>query len=205
MSSSSPSKIQPSRRQFAIGLGALALAAMAASLPAPARAEDVEDIPSAPPPHITAELGSAHLYGAGLFRYFGFHIYDAFLWVGPAGFSPDNPYAEPFALDIRYARKFKGSAINQTTIDEWERLDIANDQTRHAWIEKLDGVMPDVVPDQHLTGIFSPTDGWKLYSDGKLVGAIQDVAFAKAFFAIWLDPRTKAPALRQHMLNLPAT
>jgi hypothetical protein len=185
-------------------MAALSGAALVGALPRARAAEsEVENVPTEAPPHITAELGPAHLYGAGVFKYFGFHVYDAFLWVGPNGFNPENCYAEPFALDIRYARKFKGSAINQTTIDEWERLGISTDQQRHAWLDQLEGIMPDVVPDQHLTGTFSPTTGWKLFSDGKQVAAISDLAFSKAFFAIWLDPHTKAPQLRQHLLSLP--
>jgi hypothetical protein len=168
-----------------------------------AHAEDPAPAPAEAPADITDTIGPSHLYGAGIFKYFGFHIYDAYLWVGANGFSPDHPYDQPFALDIKYARAFKGSAINQTTIDEWDRLELGTEQQRHDWFTKMSPMMPDVVPDQRLTGFYSPTDGWKLDSDGKRVGEIADVDFAKAFFAIWLDPRTKSPALRRGLLSLP--
>jgi hypothetical protein len=195
-----------SRRAFnaSLAIGVTGLLLSLKSAPAQA-ADDGHEIPDQAPSYVTDVLGPSHLYGAGVFKYFGFHIYDAYLWVGAAGFSPDHAYDQPFALDIKYARKFKGSAINQTTIDEWDRLELGTEQQRHDWYTRLAPMMPDVVPDQHLTGFFSPTDGWKLESDGTQVGVIPDVEFAKAFFAIWLDPRTKAPALRRGLLSLPAT
>ena len=33
------------------------------------------------PPHIATEITDAHLFGQGKFRWFGFKIYDAQLWV----------------------------------------------------------------------------------------------------------------------------
>ncbi len=194
------------RRQFsALLLGAGVAGALSLRSGAVHAADEGPEIPADAPANVTAALGPVHLYGAGIFKYFGFHIYDAYLWVTPDGFSPEHAYDQPFALDIKYARKFKGSAINQTTIDEWDRLELGTEQQRHDWYTRLAPMMPDVVPDQHLTGFYSPTDGWRLESDGTQVGVIPDVEFAKAFFAIWLDPRTKAPGLRRQLLSLPAT
>lgn len=205
-SSSSRWPTLTSRRAFnaSLALGVLGALLSLQAEPAGAAEESLE-IPSEAPDYITEVLGPSHLYGAGIFKYFGFHGYDAYLWVSAAGFSPDHPYDQPFALDIKYARKVKGSTINQVTIDEWDRLEIGTEQQRHDWFTRLAPLMPDVVPDQHLTGFYSPSDGWKLESDGKEVGVIPDVEFAKAFFAIWLDPRCKAPSLRRDLLSLPAT
>jgi hypothetical protein len=34
-----------------------------------------------------------------------------------------------------------------------------------------------------------------------LLGTIDDPVFARAFFAIWLDPRTREPQLRNRLLG----
>ncbi len=202
MSSSSLSNTSRNRRALSasllLGLGAVALGGTRAAR----AADETLEIPTEAPSYITDVIGPAHVFGAGIFKYFGFHMYDAFLWVPPEGFSADHPYDQPFALDITYARPFKGSAINQVTIDEWDRMELGTEEQRHQWFTELAPLTPDVVPGQKLTGFFSPTEGWKLDSNGKPIGQIKDVEMAKAYFAIWFDPRCKVPGLRKQLLAL---
>ena len=40
------------------------------------------------------------------------------------------------------------------------------------------------------------------FSD-RFLGEIADPEFGRAFFAIWLDPRTSAPQLRANLLSTP--
>lgn len=42
------------------------------------------------------------------------------------------------------------------------------------------------------------------YHQGRLSGKVADPAFARAFFAIWLDARTRVPALRARLLGQPS-
>jgi hypothetical protein len=145
-------------------------------------------------------IPDAHLSGEGPLRFFGFHVYDAQLWVGKAGYRPDSPTSAPFALDVTYARHFTGAAIAKTSLDEFERLDAGTPAQRQQWYEALLRLMPDVQEGQHLTGLFIPHEGLRLYSNGSALGEIKDVDLARAFFEIWLDPRTKAPELREKLL-----
>jgi hypothetical protein len=39
----------------------------------------------------------------------------------------------------------------------------------------------------------------------KPIGNIDDAEFARAFFAIWLDPKTSEPSLRKQLLGLNAS
>jgi len=39
------------------------------------------------------------------------------------------------------------------------------------------------------------------YNQHRLLGAIDDPVFARAFFSIWLDPRTREPQLRARLLG----
>ncbi len=67
--------------------------------------------------------------------------------------------------------------------------------------DHLARILPDVTAGQHLTGVFLPGDGTRFFSDGKLIGQIAGDAFGRAFFAIWLDPRTSAPDLRAELIS----
>lgn len=152
------------------------------------------------PVQIARVIPNARLSGEGVLTFLGFHIYDAQFWVGDAGYRPDAPGAAPFALEVVYARHFTGKAIAKTSLDEFERLDAGTEAQRQQWYEELVRILPDVESGQHLTGLFLPDGGLSLYSDGTLIGSIHDMEFARAFFRIWLDPRTKAPELREKLL-----
>ncbi|MNN97253.1 hypothetical protein D3C81_2163890 [compost metagenome] len=59
----------------------------------------------------------------------------------------------------------------------------------------------DVRPGMRITGVYMPGQGCRFYVDGKLSRAIADPRFARAFFAIWLDPRARDQQLRQRLLG----
>ena len=46
-----------------------------------------------------------------------------------------------------------------------------------------------------------PGAGVRFYVGNTLQHVVKDDAFAKAFFAIWLDPRTRNPQLRAQLLG----
>lgn len=62
-------------------------------------------------------------------------------------------------------------------------------------------VLPDVKKGEHLTGVNRPGVGAEFYYQGRIVGTITDPAFAQAFFAIWLDARTREPGLRRSLIG----
>ncbi|MGR5254599.1 chalcone isomerase family protein, partial [Vibrio astriarenae] len=59
----------------------------------------------------------------------------------------------------------------------------------------------DVKPGDTLCGIYLPDRGARFYANGQLTTEVDDPAFARAFFDIWLAPGTRAPALRHHLLG----
>jgi hypothetical protein len=60
-------------------------------------------------------------------------------------------------------------------------------------------VFPDVQSGDRITGLYLPGQGARFYFGERLLGEVNDAEFARAFFAIWLDPRTRAPALLESM------
>ena len=134
------------------------------------------------------------LQGQGRMTFWGFDIYDARLYVG------DQRGLTGFALDLNYLRSLKGSDITKRTIDEMQRLGVG-EADRSTWGKKLDGIFPDVVSGSSLTAIHVPGRGTVFLYNGKPAGEIAGDDFAKAFFSIWLDPKTAAPKLRTALIG----
>ncbi|MCA1937667.1 MAG: chalcone isomerase family protein [Dechloromonas sp.] len=131
--------------------------------------------------------------GQGSFRRFGFHVYDATLWTGEV---PDGP---PLALRLDYRRKLSGQAIADASTTEMRRL-VGDVAQLAAWDQAMRRIFPDVRDGDHLLGVWRD-DGAYFYQNDALIGAVRDPAFARAFFGIWLDPRSSAPALRAALLG----
>lgn len=177
----------------------LLLAAMATALPLPVLAQTAAGIPE----EVRAEIAGARFSGSGEFRYFGFLVYRATLWVGPQGLGAQLGDA-PFALQLRYARSLKGADIASRSEEEMRKLGEGSPQQRGLWLRAMQRLFPDVADGDTLTGVFIPADAApaqsRFYFNGALRGAEGGTAFARAFFAIWLSPQTPAPDLRKALL-----
>jgi hypothetical protein len=67
----------------------------------------------------------------------------------------------------------------------------------------MEALFPDVDKGRRIAGVNQPGTGARFYVDGVFAGSIDEPDFARAFFAIWLDPRTRAPRLRDSLLKRP--
>jgi len=155
---------------------------------------------TAVPATVRSEIGEARLAGQGNYRWFGLKIYEAKLWVGDQGYRPDAPEAAKFALSLTYARDLVGKRIAQSSIDEISKLGFGTKEQQAIWLSRMEALFPDVHEGSNISGIFLPGRGARFYLNGELLGEIADVDFARAFFAIWLDPRTSASSLRSELL-----
>ncbi len=140
-------------------------------------------------------LPKAGEVGSGQFRWWGFLVYDATLWSPLGQYQPGGP----FALTLRYARTVSKEDIVKASIDQMRELGFAVDRNPE-WTQKLDQAMESVKAGDTLTGVYTPGQGAVFFYNDQLTGQI-DERLAKAFFAIWLDPKTKQPALRQALLG----
>ncbi len=144
-------------------------------------------------------LTTAHRIGAGEFCILGFCLYKAELWSTQPPVSADTP----FALVLTYERSVSGERIVSTGIDEMQRLaprPIAN-ETLNAWRRDMRRAFGDVSRGDELCGVYLPGRGARFYTNGTLKADVPDLAFARAFFGIWLDPNTRAPSLRKRLLG----
>jgi hypothetical protein len=141
-------------------------------------------------------LPGAREVGGGAFRYLGLRIYDAKLWTAGPRFDAEAPYA----LGIRYARKIKGLKLAEESVKQWRGMRYGFENKYEAWEAEMRRIFPDVKPDDELVGVYLPGKGAQFYFNGKPAGEVADRAFARAFFAIWLDERTTEPGLRRALI-----
>jgi hypothetical protein len=146
------------------------------------------------------EMPAARLVGGGDFTWFGFALYSARLW------SPVAPptWEQPFALELTYHRELTRDTLVQASLDEMRRIaGDSVDETRLArWEGEMRGAFLDVQPGQRITGLYLPGKGCRFYVDEQFHREVSDAAFARAFFAIWLDARSRAPRLRRALLGM---
>jgi Chalcone isomerase-like len=135
--------------------------------------------------------------GQGEMRWFGFRLYDASLWAPGGRWQADASYA----LELRYARDIPSKRLVQASIEEMQRLGTADETRLTRWKTDLERVFPDVRSGDVIVGMHLPSGGAEFYHQGKLTGRIDDAEFARAFFAIWLDERTREPGLRKRLLG----
>ena len=151
------------------------------------------------PPAVIEAAGPLQPLGAGKLRWFGFTIYEAALWVGPRG---RQAVAEGgFALAIRYARSIPGAKLVATSIEEIARLGFGDESKRERWRSLLSRALPAVAPGETLVGLYLPGRGVRFWHEARPTAHIADEELARAFFAIWLDERTREPELRSRLLG----
>jgi len=149
---------------------------------------------------VRATIPDARLAGSGSLYWFGFHVYDARLYISAQGFSAEHMTLTPFALDLTYARAFTGAKIADKGREQMDVMGLASPNETAAWAKQLTQIYPDVKPGDHLIGVFIPGQGTTFYFNEKLIGQMPGDDFARAFFSIWLDSRTSAPDLRAALL-----
>lgn len=137
--------------------------------------------------------------GEGTLRWFGFKVYDATLWAA----REQADFSAPLRLELRYARALSGAAIAERSDEEIARLGFGTSEQRAGWLEAMRRLFPDVEAGDALAGEHLPGQGARFFRNGAPLGEIADPEFSRAFFSIWLDPRTSAPALRASLLGRP--
>jgi hypothetical protein len=140
------------------------------------------------------------LQGNGALRFFGFKAYDAYLWTQGG---TDNPLqgTQPYALEIEYSTSLRAEEIVNVSILEMGRLRRPSDDQLKAWNQAMQRAFPSVKAGDRLLGVQVPGKGTRLFFNGRLTADIADPSFGEAFFAIWLDAKTKRPDLRRDLLG----
>ena len=142
------------------------------------------------------ELNGLSLRGAGPLRWFGFKLYDSALYT-PAGRAFD--WGQPFALELRYARDIPGSKLVETSLEEMTRYGMP-EQLRARWRGHMVTAFPNVKEGDVIVGAMDGATV-RFWFNGNLTHTVEDPVFGRTFFRIWLDPASRAPAVRQQLLG----
>jgi Chalcone isomerase-like len=152
-------------------------------------------------PKQSVGIDDAQLVGAGRLKFWGFDVYDAKLWA-PSSFVATEFTKHPFALDITYLRDFSQTDVVQRSMQEMRDLVAVSDDKATQWEAQLRKSLPAIRKGDRLVGSYKPNEGASFTVNGKALDDIRDPELARAFFSIWLNPRTTAPALRRALLGL---
>ncbi|MGE8186536.1 chalcone isomerase family protein [Pseudomonas sp. NPDC086278] len=145
-------------------------------------------------------LPGAQIIGAGEFRMYGFDVYNARLWSAGPPLASDRP----FALELIYQRSISRDDLVQASVNEIKRLAGASVSAEQlaAWQAQMQQSFIDVQAGTRITGVYLPGQGARFFVGQQLQHEVKDPQFARAFFNIWLDPRTRNPELRQQLLGI---
>lgn len=168
--------LDAARRRYLLALAGLPLATLAS-------------------PVLEAPWPGLQRWGQGEFSRFGFRVYRATLWAG------DDLRRRPLALRLDYFRALRSSQIVDASLREMRALG-THETALERWGSRLASLLPDVRPGDYIVGVHRGDAAWFAHN-GRFLGEIAEAAFADAFFAIWLDPRTSEPELRQALLRPP--
>ncbi|MFI8480189.1 chalcone isomerase family protein [Pseudomonas sp. NPDC078700] len=143
-------------------------------------------------------LADTKLVGQGDLRIWGFRIYTARLWSAYQPFDSSRP----FALELTYHRDISRDQFVDASLDEIRRTsgEQVSKAQLQAWGDEMQRAFVDIKAGQRITGV-NLGERCQFYVDGRLHYEVRDRAFAKAFFAIWLDPKTRDSGLREQLLG----
>lgn len=151
--------------------------------------------PIATPNEVALVQPPLQLRGGSTLTFLGMGIYDARLW-SPAAFALDQYDQYPFALELQYRRSLSGNLIAKRSLQEMQRQSGFDPTRADDWLAHMQALFPDVKADDRITGFNQPGVGAHFSVNGKPVGEVRDVLFAKLFFGIWLSPQTSESAMR---------
>lgn len=155
--------------------------------------------PSSAPAEVAQALPQAQALGAGRMRYLLWDVFDATLWT-PPDFRGLQFFDHAFALELRYLRQISGAALVESSLKEMRRTGSLDPAKETAWTQAMHTAFADVQAGDRITGVNRPGAGTRFYFNGRLRGAVDDAAFARAFFGIWLGAGTSEPRLRSALL-----
>jgi hypothetical protein len=151
------------------------------------------------PQELRPALPVVALSGRAAFKFWGFDVYQATLWVAP-GFDGSVYEQGTFALELSYQRDFKGADIASRSIAEMQRQGPMTPAQQTDWESRMRALFPDVKAGDRITGVHQPAIGAAFWCNGRWLGEVRDPVFSRRFFGIWLSPQTSEPQLRSALL-----
>lgn len=137
------------------------------------------------------------LVGRGQLNMFGLKIFDAELYSFSGIYNPEDS----FSLKLTYLRNFSAKEISKSAISEIEAQGYKNKVQLEKWREKMNAIFPNVKKNSYIIGHKDEKGAAIFYYNGNYIGKIDDKAFSKVFFDIWLGKNSSQPKLRDKLIN----
>lgn len=159
-------------------------------------------------PEITENFEKPKLVGKNEFKFFGLKVYNIQL-VDEERFNIKNYntnrsflYQNQIAIVIDYKRDFSRETLVKKTVDEIARINNINypvilDQYQ----SHFQRIFSPVFAGDRKTAIFNVKSGVKLFLNGKPIGEIKDLIFAKRFMEVWLSEKSAYPKMTKEILG----
>ncbi|MEQ1517294.1 MAG: chalcone isomerase family protein, partial [Usitatibacteraceae bacterium] len=151
------------------------------------------------PEIIARDVAGLSVRGEAAMRFIGLKVYDVRLWTQMKPFS----HAEPFAVELVYDMALKGKDIAERSVTEMRAQGVRDETKLSRWGEEMKKIFPDIKQGDALIGVSLPGKEARFYNREKLIAAVPDPEFAKAFFDIWLSEKSSEPKLRLKLLGAP--
>ncbi len=142
------------------------------------------------------------LHRAALMRYLFFDVYVAGLYL-PPGEAPEALFTSEGArrLEIAYLRSFTPEDFRRSTLAGIENnLPAAEFQRLRPQIEAMNALYRAVEPGDRYAVTYLPGIGTELAKNGKTLGVVPGLAFARAYLAIWFGSQPFDADLKQAIL-----
>lgn len=133
--------------------------------------------------------------GSGKLTWLGMTVYQATLFAPQGNYQADRPHA----IRIEYRFSFNRRQLARRSLEEMEK--ISGTRQDEQVVQRLEAVFCDVTKGDQILGVHYPGHWAEFHCNGELRGRIEDADLARAFFAIWLNPRTSEPELRKQLLG----
>ncbi|QTH62865.1 chalcone isomerase family protein [Psychrosphaera ytuae] len=140
--------------------------------------------------------------GMAEFSYLFWDVYDSYLFNHSGKIDPNYTWYEqaPLVLEIRYKRDIKADELIDSTIEQWQHLNLKADQYE-AYVPWLKKVWPNLKKGDRLALLVQDGQSVFFYNQQELARQ-PDPYFARIFLDIWLSPDTSEPKLRKKLLGI---
>lgn len=142
---------------------------------------------------VKQQITQAEVVGEGRLVYWGFQVYDAQLFASKESMGG-------YALNLQYLRPFEAQDIYKQTLEEMQKMGVSKEK-RTLWDAQLVKAFKTVKKGDSITAIKKSRDFTHLFHNGQPMSEIRGEELSKAFFSIWLHPRTSVPKLRLSLLG----
>jgi len=157
----------------------------------------LQSAPALASDYIAKHISNPAPVGSGRMSVMLWDVYDATLYA-PEGLLKED---RPLALKLSYLLKLNGKKIADRSVKEMRDQGFKDEVKLATWHTQMRKIFPDVDNGTSITGVYTKSGETIFYGGDAEIGRINDPEFSKAFFGIWLNEKTNAPALRQQLIG----